>query len=329
MARHPWVAEAENGVRWGLQTVVPADREALRRLLDTARHMEGLGFDSLFIMDHPAMHADPWVALSAIATVTERMWLGQLVMAAAYRHPAYVARLQADLDNLSGGRSILGVGSGWFEAEYEMLSLPFPPIGRRQAALDEMIDIIDGVWGDEPFTLEGEHFQVRGMQIEPAPARRPPVLVGGGGEKGTLRQVARWGDACNLREAISPADPASRDPERIAEVKRKFEILGQHCDDVGRPRDEILRSHFTTYLTMADSQPAADRKADAVDTGKSTSAGTRSRGRDFLFAASPDRARTYFGALRAAGAQYFVIQVDQDDQETMTLLAEEVMPAVT
>jgi alkanesulfonate monooxygenase SsuD/methylene tetrahydromethanopterin reductase-like flavin-dependent oxidoreductase (luciferase family) len=311
-----------------LQTVVPAEREALRRLLDTARHMEGLGFDSLFIMDHPAMHADPWVALSAVAAVTERMWLGQLVMAAAYRHPAYVARLQADLDNLSGGRSILGVGSGWFEAEYEMLSLPFPSIGKRQAALDEMIDIIDGVWGDEPFTLEGEHFQVRGMQIEPAPARRPPVLVGGSGEKGTLRQVAKWGDACNLREAISPADSADRDPERIAEVKRKFEILGKHCDDVGRPRDEILRSHFTTYLTMAESQPAADKKADAVDTSKSTSAGTRSRGRDFLFAASPDRARTYFGALRDAGAQYFVIQVDQDDQETMTLLAEEVMPAV-
>jgi alkanesulfonate monooxygenase SsuD/methylene tetrahydromethanopterin reductase-like flavin-dependent oxidoreductase (luciferase family) len=167
------------------------------------------------------------------------------------------------------------------------------------------------------------------MQVYPAPARRPPVLVGGSGEKGTLRQVAKWGDACNLREAISPADSADRDPERIAEVKRKFEILGKHCDDVGRPQNEILRSHFTTYLTMAGTQEAADKKADSVDTSKSTSAGTRSRGRDFLFAASPDRARTYFAALRDAGAQYFVIQVDQDDLETMTLLAEKVMPAVT
>src|SRR5680860_362473 len=91
MTRHPWVAEADNGIRWGLQTVVPSDREALPRLLDTARRMESLGFDSLFIMDHPAMHADPFVALSGIAAVTGKLRLGQLVMAAAYRHPAYVA----------------------------------------------------------------------------------------------------------------------------------------------------------------------------------------------------------------------------------------------
>ena len=328
MSRHPWVAAADSGIRWGLQTIVPSDREALPRLIDTANQMESLGFDSLFIMDHPAMHTDPWVALSAVAAVTERLWLGQLVMAAAYRHPAYVARLQADLDNLSGGRSILGVGSGWFEAEYAMLDLPFPPIGKRQAALDEMIEIIDGVWGDAPFTLEGEHFDVHGMRIEPAPARRPPVLVGGSGEKGTLRQVAQWGDACNLREGISLAESADRDPERFAEVARKFEILGKHCDDLGRPRDEVLRTHFTTYLTMAESQSAANAKADKVDTAKSTSAGTRSRGREFLFAASPDRARTYFSGLREAGAQYFVIQVDQDDAETMTLIAEDVMPAL-
>ncbi len=101
MTRHPWVAEADNGLRWGLQTVVPADRDALRRLLGVSQSMESLGFDSLFIMDHPAMHADPYVALSGVAAVTSRLWLGQLVMAATYRHPGYVARLQADLDNLS------------------------------------------------------------------------------------------------------------------------------------------------------------------------------------------------------------------------------------
>ncbi len=328
MTRHPWVAEADNGVRWGLQTVVPSDREALRRLLDVARRMEQLGFDSLFVMDHPAMHADPFVALSGIAAVTGKLWLGQLVMAAAYRHPAYVARLQADLDNLSGGRSILGVGSGWFEAEYNMMALPFPPIGQRQASLDEAIAIIDGVWGDAPFTFEGEYFQVRDMRIEPAPVLRPPVLVGGGGEKRTLRQVAEWGDACNLRESISAADSSGRDPERIAQVAKKFEILGEHCDAVGRPRNEVLSSHFTTYLVLSDTQETADAKADAVDTTKSTSAGTRGQGRKFLFAAGPDRARSYFQGMKDAGAQYFVIQVDQDDIETMTLLAREVMPAI-
>ena len=132
MARHPWVAKADDGVRWGMQVVVPARRDALPRLMDVARNMESMGFDSMFIMDHPALHADPYIALSGAAAVTQNLYLGQLVMAATYRHPGFVARQQADLDNLSGGRSILGVGSGWFEAEYAMMGLPFPGIGRRQ-----------------------------------------------------------------------------------------------------------------------------------------------------------------------------------------------------
>lgn len=328
MTRHPWVAEADNGLRWGLQTVVPADRGALRRLLGVSQSMESLGFDSLFIMDHPAMHADPYVALSGVAAVTSRLWLGQLVMAATYRHPGYVARLQADLDNLSGGRSILGVGSGWFEAEYDMMALPFLPIRQRQQALDEMMTIVDGVWSGQPFSFEGEQAQVRELAIEPAPVRRPPVLVGGSGEKGTLRQVAMWGDACNLREAIAASAPADRDQERIDAVSRKFEILGTHCDDAGRPRNEVLRSHFTTYLVMGRNEAAAEARADQVDTTKSTSAGTRANGRGFIFAADPQRAISYYRGLKAAGAQYFVIQVDMDDAETMQLLANEVIPAV-
>jgi len=125
MARHPWVAKADDGVRWGMQVVVPARRDALLKLMDVARQMESLGFDSLFVMDHPALHADPYIALSGAAAVTEKLHLGQLVMAATYRHPAFVARMQTDLDNLSGGRSVLGVGSGWFEAEYDMMHIPF------------------------------------------------------------------------------------------------------------------------------------------------------------------------------------------------------------
>ncbi len=328
MARHPWVAAADTGLRWGLQTVIPEDRGALPRLLETGQTMEALGFDAMFVMDHPALHADPFVALSGVAAVTERLHLGQLVMAAAYRHPAYVARLQADLDNLSGGRSILGIGSGWFRAEYAMMGIPFPPIGKRQDSLDEAVSIIDGVWGSEPFSLDGDYFEVHEMTVGPPPALRPPVLVGGSGEKRTLRQVATWGDACNLRESIPTTAPADQDSERIAEVAHKFAVLGEHCDAVGRPRDEVLRTHFTTYLVLAPTQAEADHKADAIDTSKSTSAGTRSAGRDFIFAVSPERARAYYGALREAGSQYFVIQVDQDDRETMELLASDVMPQI-
>ena len=218
MARHPWVAKADDGVRWGMQVVVPARRDALPKLMDVARQMETLGFDSLFVMDHPALHADPYIALSGAAAVTDKLHLGQLVMAATYRHPAFVARMQADLDNLSGGRSVLGVGSGWFEGEYRMMDLPFPAIGRRQKDLDELIECVDGLWSGKPFTHHGDTFTIDGMQIDPPPARRPPVLVGGSGKKGTMRQVATWGDACNVEEALKLNIPGATDAQRFEQV---------------------------------------------------------------------------------------------------------------
>lgn len=329
MARHPWVARADDGLRWGMQVVVPARRDALPDLMGVAQRMESLGFDSMFVMDHPALHADPYVALAGAAAVTSRLHLGQLVMAATYRHPALVARMQADLDNLSRGRSILGVGSGWFEAEYRMMNIPFPPIGQRQRDLDELIAAIEGLWSGEPFTLEGGAFTVRDMQIEPAPARRPPVLVGGSGKKGTLRQVATWADACNVEEERKLNNPGATDAERFEQVGAIFAALDGHLDDLGRPRDEVLKSHFTTMLVLAPTQQQADARADAIDTSRSTSAGARSRGRNFLASASVDRAISYYRGLREVGAQYFVVQVNQDDDETMRLLAEEVVPNVS
>lgn len=329
MARHPWVAKADDGVRWGMQVVVPARRDALPKSLDVARMMESLGFDSMFIMDHPALHADPYIVLSGAAAVTRQIHLGQLVMAATYRHPAFVARMQADLDNLSSGRSILGVGSGWFAAEYQMMNLPFPSIGRRQRDLDELIECVDGLWSGQPFTHHGETFTVDGMQIDPPPARRPPVLVGGSGKKGTLRQVATWADACNVEEELKLNNAGATDAQRFQQVRAIFDALDAHLDDLGRPRNEVLKSHFTTMLVLADTQEHADRRADAIDTSKSTSAGARSRGRDFLASASVDRAIAYYQGLRKAGAQYFVVQVNLDDDDTMKLLANEVMPNVT
>ncbi len=329
MARHPWVAKADDGLRWGMQVVVPARRDALPKLMDVARQMETLGFDSLFVMDHPALHADPYVSLSGAAAVTEKLHLGQLVMAATYRHPAFVARMQADLDNLSRGRSVLGVGSGWFEAEYGMMDIPFPAIGRRQKDLDELIECVDGLWSGRPFTHRGETFTIDGMQIDPAPARRPPVLVGGSGKKGTLRQVATWGDACNVEEELKLNTSGATDAQRFEQVGEIFAALDGHLDYLGRPRNEVLKSHFTTMLVLGPTQEEADQRAAQIDTSKSTSAGARARGRNFLASSSVDRAVAYYQGLRQAGAQYFVVQVNMDDEETMQLLANAVMPNVT
>ncbi len=329
MTRHPWVAAGDDGIRWGVQLITPEAPGAARQLVETAKWVEGLGYDALFIFDHPACHIDPWIALPGIATATTTIRLGSAVNCALYRHPAYLARLAADLDNLSDGRLILGLGSGWLEREFRGLDLPFPPIGKRQAALREAIQIIQGVWGPEPFSFAGEHFRTEAMQITPPPVQspRPPIMIGGSGEKVTLRQVARYGDACNIREDSQPG-PELDVAARTATVARKLAALDRHCEEVGRPRNEILATHFTLYLILGETEAAAARKFDALDTSKSTSPGTRRDGKTGIVAGAPEKFIAYYQAMVATGIRYFVVQLDGADHETIELLAKEVMPHV-
>lgn len=328
--RHPWVADADNGVRWGLQLIVPNEPDALPRLVDTGRRVESLGYDAAFIMDHPAIHADPWICLSALAVATQRIRLGSAVNCAWYRHPAHLARLAADLDNLSRGRLILGIGSGWWGEEFHAFALPFLPLPERQAGLDEALTIIQGVWGPEPFSFAGRFFQVNTLRIEPPPCQqpRPPILIGGSGERRTLAQVARFADACNIREELPVNDSSVSDAERAAAVRRKLDALAAHCAFAGRPYEEVLRTHFTLYLMLAPTDAEARRKLDALDPARSTSAGTRRSGKAQVLATTPARAVDYYRALAAVGVQYFVIQLDARDHETITLLATDVIPAV-
>ena len=331
MARHPWVAAAENGKpRWGVQLIAPNERGALPALMETAKLAESLGFDAAFVFDHPALHADPWVALSGMATVTSRIRLGSAVNCNGYRHPGMLARLGADLDNLSDGRLIFGIGSGWLEWEFAAFGLEFRSVPKRQAALDEALQIVQGVWGDEPFSFDGAYHRVDKLQIQPPPLQtpRPPIMIGGSGERVTLRQVAQYADACNISEEMAPNDPARTDADRGAAVERKFNALRQHCRDLGRPEDEVLRTHFTANIILGSDQRSADAKAAATDPGASTSPGRRRGGREGILVASPDRAIAYYRTMRAAGAQYFVVQLDAPDHDTIRVLAERIIPEV-
>jgi alkanesulfonate monooxygenase SsuD/methylene tetrahydromethanopterin reductase-like flavin-dependent oxidoreductase (luciferase family) len=329
MTRHPWIAAGDDGIRWGVQLIIPEAPGAARELVETAKWVEGLGYDALFIFDHPACHIDPWIALPGISTATSTIRLGSAVNCALYRHPAYLARLAADLDNLSDGRLILGLGSGWLEREFAALDLPFPPIGQRQAALREAIRIIEGVWGPEPFSFAGEHFRTEAMQVTPPPVQspRPPIMIGGSGEKVTLRQVARLADACNIREDAQ-SGPGLDIAARAATVARKLAALDRHCEEVGRPRDEILATHFTLYLILGETEAAAARKLDALDTSTSTSPGTRRDGKKGIVAGTPATFVEYYRAMVATGIRYFIVQLDGTDRETIELLAREVMPHV-
>ena len=330
MARHPWVAEADRGLRWGVQLIVPNEQDALSRLIETGRMVEELGYDALFVFDHPSVHADPWIALAGLATATTRVRLGSAVNCAWYRHPAYLARLAADLDNLSRGRLILGVGSGWMESEFRALDTPFLPIPDRQRGLDDALTIVQGVWGPTPFSYQGTHFRLEAMRVEPPPRQqpRPPILIGGSGERKTLRQVARFGDACNVREAIAITDATVTHDQRAEAVHRKYDALHAHLAELGRPADEVLRTHFTLYLLLAPTEAAVASKLDRLDTARSTSPGTRRDGKVHVFGATPEQAIAYYRAIAAAGTQYFVVQLDGTDHETIRLLAEEVAPQV-
>ena len=155
----PWVAERRERVSFALQ-VFPIDTpiDPARRFLAAGQLAERLGFDAVFAGDHPAWGLEPWLHLAALAMKTEHVGLGTNVACASYRHPVMTARLVTDLDNLSGGRAILGLGSGWDANEFANFGLPFPPALERQALLAEAITIIRGAWGAEPFTFEGRHF---------------------------------------------------------------------------------------------------------------------------------------------------------------------------
>lgn len=224
-------------------------------LAATAGAADGAGFRTLTLMDHwfqmesQAPATDPmldgYTALGFLAGQTERIELGLLVTGVTYRHPGLLAKTVATLDVLSGGRALLGIGAAWYEREHLGLGVPFPPVAERFARLEETLRICRQMWSDDDGAFTGEHYQLAETLCRPAPrqAGGPPVLIGGMGERKTLRLVAEHGDACNLFDAGTDV------------VRHKLEVLDGHCADVGRDPTTVRR----TVITAAD--PLADREA--------------------------------------------------------------------
>jgi alkanesulfonate monooxygenase SsuD/methylene tetrahydromethanopterin reductase-like flavin-dependent oxidoreductase (luciferase family) len=319
---HPWVEQFRHAIGFGLQPVPrPNDPAPSRRLLDLAVLAEHLGYDAFFLGDHPGYMPDPWLHLTGAAMRTRRIQLGSVVLCAAYRLPLVTARLGADLDHLSDGRFILGLGHGWNAAEFAQLGIPFPPVPERQAALADTVEIIDGVWGPRPFTYHGAHHAVEAAQIVPPPLQqpRPPLILAGGGERVGLRLVARYADACNF--GPGHATGLARTGE---EIQRKLDALHRHCEAIGRPYESILRTHFTSWLMVAPDERAAIAKRDRYYPHGLTEEQRFSR-----VVGSPEQVAAYYQALADAGMQYFVVQVqDAEDTETIELFAREVMPRI-
>jgi F420-dependent oxidoreductase-like protein len=222
---------------------LPGGPEAIApTLAAAARAAEDAGCSRLTLMDHyfqmehfRTAH-DPmlegYTALGFVAGQTQTMSLGLLVAGVTYRHPGLLAKIATTADILSGGRAFLGIGAAWYEREHQALGVPFPPMKERFERLEEAVQICLQMWSDDDGPYEGKHYQLAETICEPKPIQqpRPPILIGGGGERKTLRLVAKYADACNIVGADYDM------------VKHKLEVLDRHCEDVGRDPATIERT---------------------------------------------------------------------------------------
>ena len=222
-------------------------------LASVAVAAEDAGLDTLWVADH-LLQADPhssadsamleaYTTLGFLAGRTERIGLGAMVSAVTFRPPALLVKAVTTLDVLSGGRARFGIGAGHHDGEARAMGLPFPPVGERFGRVEETVRLALRMWAGDESPFEGEHYRLERPIGSPRPVRRPRILVGGAGERRTLRLVARYADACNVFDI----------PDGGRTVRHKLAVLRRHCDEVGRPYGEVEK---TISARLAPGEPA-------------------------------------------------------------------------
>lgn len=244
--------------------------------LAACRHAEESGWDGIWIADHLMPLAEgtrapvheAWTMLAGLAAAVPRVRLGPLVTGNTYRNPALLAKMAATVDQISGGRVVLGLGAGWQENEHRAFGFEFRDFGWRFDRLDEACAVITSLLRDGTASLAGEHYTVSDAPLDPAPVQeRLPLLIGGGGERRTLRLVARWADEWNVWGT----------PEILA---RKGEVLDRHCADLGRDPASIRRSAVALLLMSTDEARVASWRDS--DIPRPTIIGTPEEVRDIV-----------------------------------------------
>jgi F420-dependent oxidoreductase-like protein len=217
-----------------------SDGEIFGHVVDLARAAENAGFESVWVMDHfyqlPALGGgtqpmlEGYTLLGALAASTSRVRLGTLVTGVTYRNPAMLAKQVTTLDIISGGRAILGIGAAWHDVEHEAMGFDFPPVKERMDRLEEAVQICRAMFREETPSFDGRYYRVQAVHNVPRPIQPggPPIMIGGGGEKKTLRFVARYAQLCNL----------SAGPE----LPHKLDVLREHCEREGRDYNEIEKT---------------------------------------------------------------------------------------
>jgi alkanesulfonate monooxygenase SsuD/methylene tetrahydromethanopterin reductase-like flavin-dependent oxidoreductase (luciferase family) len=288
----------------------PYIHDAPGGLAAPANVSQSAGDEPWLACDGDPQTSDCWTILAAFAAVTKRLRLGPLVSCVFYRTPFQLARQAADVDRLSNGRLVLGLGTGSYEPEFVPMDLPLPSLTDRRHVLRATLRDLDRLWASEAFWVNWAERRIEGAALRCGPVQQPrvPLLIGGGGERVTLRRVAEAADMCNIEE---------REPQA---VRHKFDVLHAHCDVISRPYESILRSHLRNRVLLAPTESALQAKVEAM----------RARGRGASIVGwTPRQMIAYYEPLVGAGVQYVIVNLTQhEDIETVELLAEQVVPAL-
>jgi probable F420-dependent oxidoreductase len=305
-------------VRFGV--TLPQIKRSWAEARDTAIEIDRLGFHSAWVCDHlygvPLPHFpifEAWSELAAVAAVTSRVELGTLVTPPFFRNPAVLAKQVATVDHVAGGRTIVGLGVGWFAAEFEGYGVAFPPLKQRLRALEEHVTLLKRMWTEERVTFSGEHARVVDVICEPKPVRRPPVLIGGGGERVLMRIAAQHADIWNNLAASQ------------AQLGTKVEALRRRCAEVGRDFATIEVSQ-QCLVVIAETEAGAREalaKAERIYGGH-MGGGLEEHG----IWGTPEQVIERIERHRALGCTLFVIEFfGRDTRPPARLFAEKVMPA--
>lgn len=310
--------EGQEGLNW----------DRWRRIIRTT---EDLGYESLFRSDHFFSLSGPHdrdaletiISFVLVAEESSRIRFGPLVSSMTFRHPSLVARMAAQIDVLSRGRFILGMGAGWNVPEHEAFGLPFPPVRERMDRLEEGIQVVRTLWGDGPASFEGRYYQLKDVECYPKPVQSPaPILVGGSGEKRTLRIVAKYADEWNA-VGLTPEG-----------YRHKEEVLRQHCEAVGRDPSSIRRSMMAGFVVgrdQAEIHAHLGRIGEALPNlvrgnPDEVLEGVRNRG---WLVGTPSEVVEQIGQREELGLERIMLQHHaQADFETLELIARDVLPQV-
>ncbi|GHO42394.1 LLM class F420-dependent oxidoreductase [Ktedonospora formicarum] len=299
---------------------IPDPLEAYEAMTRVAQTADEIGIAAAYLVDH--FHTIPqpsqevtfecWTTAAALARDTKRIRIGQMVTCNGYRNPALLAKMASTLDVLSHGRLNFGIGSGWYEHEYRAYGYEYPDAPERLRYLREAVQIILAMWTQEEAHFEGKYYQVRGAINQPKGIQKPhiPLLIGGDGEKVTLKMVAQYADACNVGNDL-------------ATIGHKFNVLKKHCATVGRDYESIRRT-TTVFCSIGETDEEAQER---IPSFVRANFGDRIDG---ALVGSPSTIRQRLKEYEDAGVQELIIRFfDMPQLEGLRLFAQEFVNSST